>query len=78
MRLDKYSSPKIIPIIDADTLVKKAIASRMTKNLYKDNIGGTIKEWRECKDLFQLVCSPTLYEDIAGMLHCSIQQAKKM
>lgn len=77
VRLDKYSSPKIIPIIDADTLVKKAIASRMTKNLYKDNIGGTIKEWRECKDLFQLVCSPTLYEDIAGMLHCSIQQAKE-
>lgn len=77
VRLDKHSSPKIIPIVDTDTLIQKAIASRMTKNLYKDNIGGTIKEWRECKDLFQLVCPSTLYEDIAGMLHCSIQQAKE-
>lgn len=75
--LDKYITSKNIPIIDADSLIQKIITSRMTKTLYKDNIGGTIKEWRECKNLFQLVCSSTLYEDIAEILHCSIQQAKE-
>lgn len=58
--------------------IKSIIMDRMTWPLYKDCIGRTRAEWRNCKTLFERVCGESLYETVAYKMSCTIDEATKL
>lgn len=55
--------------------IKAILIDRMTWPLYKDCIGRTKAEWRNCKALFERVCDESLYEAIANKMGCTLDEA---
>lgn len=55
--------------------IKTILMDRMTWPLYKDCIGRTKAEWRNCKALFERVCEKSLYEAIADKMGCTLNEA---
>lgn len=66
---------KYIPIGDVDELIRTTIYDRMTWKLYKDCIGRTKAEWRDCKTLFDRACADSLLEEVAKKLSCPLESA---
>lgn len=58
--------------------LKSIFLDRMTWPLYKDCIGRTKAEWRNCKTLFERVCDKSLYEAVADKLGCTFDEAIKL
>lgn len=58
--------------------IKTILIDRMTWPLYKDCIGRTKAEWRNCKTLFERVCEESLYEVIADKMGCTLAEATEL
>lgn len=58
--------------------IKAILIDRMTWPLYKDCIGRTKAEWRNCKTLFERVCDESLYESIADKMGCTLAEATEL
>lgn len=58
--------------------IKTILIERMTWPLYKDCIGRTKAEWRNCKALFERVCEESLYESIADKMGCTLAEATEL
>lgn len=58
--------------------IKTILIDRMTWPLYKDCIGRTKAEWRNCKTLFERVCEESLYESIADKMGCTLAEATEL
>ncbi len=63
---------------DTSEVIKLAIFDRMTWNSYKNAVGKTKNQWKECKTLFEVACADSLYEDVAYQLECTESEARKM
>lgn len=66
-----------IPLGNVNTLIQTTISDRMTWKLYKECIGKTKAEWRECKTLFERACAGSLYEEVADKLGCPVENARE-
>ncbi len=66
---------KYIPIGDVNELIRSTIFERMTWRIYKESIGKTKAEWRDCKILFNKACEDSLYEEVAEKLGCPLENA---
>lgn len=58
--------------------IKAILMDRMTWPLYKECIGRTKAEWRNCKALFERVCEESLYETIADKMGCTLTEATEL
>lgn len=65
-----------ISVGNIDDIIRSAIISRVTWNVYKDTMNGTKAEWRNCKALLDRLGRKSLYEMIAEELKCSPEEAK--
>ena len=74
--LEDTFTPESILTMNSDSLIQEVITEQMSKPQYKDTIGLTDKEWNNCRKLFQRVCSPTLHEEIAKRMNCSVTEIK--
>lgn len=63
---------------DIGQLLYSIISGRMTWPLYKDCIGKTKAEWRECKKLFERACGESLYEEVSQKLGYPLDKAKEI
>lgn len=66
-----------VSIRNTNDLIRSVIAERMTWPLYKETVGTTKADWRNCKALFDRVCDVSLYELVAAALSCTVEQAKE-
>lgn len=74
-RLTLGDPEKYITIGNVDELIRSTISDRMTWKLYRDYIGKTKAEWRDCKALFDRACADSLYEEVADKLSCPLENA---
>lgn len=74
-RLSLGDPEKYILIGNADELIGSTISDRMTWKRYKECIGKTKAEWRDCKALFDRACADSLYEEVAEKLGCPLENA---
>ncbi len=62
---------------DTRPLVRSLILDRITWPFFKECIGATKAQWRNCKTLLERICGESLYEAVAEKLKCSPDEAKK-
>lgn len=67
-----------LPVGNVTEKIKKIIINRMSWPLYKDCIGRTKAEWRDCKLLLERVCDESLYETVADKMRCTLSEATKL
>ena len=78
MRRIRLGEPeKYIPVGNVDELIRTTISDRMSWKLYKDCIGKTKAEWRDCKALFDRACMESLYEEVSEKLGCPLEIASE-
>lgn len=78
MRRIRLGEPeKYIPVGNVDELIRTTISDRMSWKLYKDCIGKTKAEWRDCKALFDRACMESLYEEVLEKLGCPLEIASE-
>ena len=76
-KLNMGKPKQYVPFGDINALIQTTISNRMNRTLYKECIGKTKAEWRECKTLFERACEGSLYEEIAGKLGCPVENAQE-
>ncbi len=76
-RLDLGDPDDYISFGNNVELIRSTISSRMTWPHFKEYIGKTKAEWRDCKVLFDLACTDSLYEEVAIKLGCPLKIAQK-
>lgn len=76
-KLSMGEPEQYVPLGNVNALIQTTISDRMTWKLYKECIGKTKAEWRDCKTLFERACEDSLYEEIAGKLGCPVENAQE-
>lgn len=62
---------------DTSALVRSIILDRITKPFFKEYIGATKAEWRNCETLLKRISGESLYDAVAEKLKCPRDEAKK-
>lgn len=65
-----------ISVGNTDDVIRTTIIDRITWAFFKDSIGATKADWRNCKMLLKRICSESLYEAVAEKLKFALPQAK--
>lgn len=60
---------------DAEKIIQSTILARLTWPLYKEYINKTRAEWRDCRELLQILSGEPLYETVAKKMGCTISEA---
>lgn len=68
---------RYILIGSIDEVIRTLILERATWPLFKECVGATKAEWRNCKILLEKICGESLYDAIAQKLNCTLDQAKQ-
>lgn len=68
---------EMISVGNVGDAVRSILLSRLTWPTYRECIGRTKADWRDCKTLMEYICSDSLYEEIAEKLSCSTEEAKE-
>lgn len=59
-------------------LVKNLIIERLSWPFFKEYVGATKAEWRNCKILLEKILSESLYEMVSEKLKCNSEKAKQI
>lgn len=76
-KLNMGKPKQYVPFGDINALIQTTISNRMNRTLYKECIGKTKAEWRDCKTLFERACTSSLYEEVADKLGCPLENARE-
>lgn len=68
---------EFVQVCNADEIIQAMILERSTWPLFKQSVGATKAEWKNCKTLLEHACSESLYEALADRLKCAPEEAKE-
>lgn len=71
-------SDEYISVGSKDNLLKQLLLKKITRPLFKEVIGGTKADWKNCKIIVESVCDATFYEEVATLAKCSLEQATQL
>lgn len=66
-----------VSVGNTDEVIRALILERTTWPLFRECIGATKAEWRNCKVLLERICGESLYDAIVQKLNCTPDQAKQ-
>ena len=68
---------EFVQVCNADEIIQAMVLERSTWPLFKQSVGATKNEWRNCKTLLERACGESLYEALADRLKCAPEEAKE-
>ena len=79
MRAAYMGSPEGYELIrKPDKAIKGMILRRATRANFKQIVGGSKADWRNCVTLLDGICDETLYEEVASVTYGTPEEAKKL
>ena len=66
---------KMIVLGDINQLLAEIVLKRLTWPKYREVIGKTKADWKDCKSIFERICSESLYEEVSNKIGCTAEEA---